>query len=216
MAKKSPPSAIIRAQLLEKTRDFAVEAGWNASALNRAATALNLSAGELRLAAPDGIDTLLLAWADESDDQTRAIMHQADLATMKIREKVTFGVRTRIEALGPHRKSAGRAAHALAAPWRAPLGAKILWNAADTIWAALGDTSTDSNWYTKRMTLSGVLASTLNVWLSEEDEQLAWKRLDDRIENVMQFEKLKVDARKFTDKLPDPLDLLKLVPRRPF
>ena len=66
------------------------------------------------------------------------------------------------------------------------------------------------------MTLSVVITSVLNVWLAEDDEELAWEKLDERIENVMQFEKFKFQARKFGDKLPDPLDLLKVLPKSPF
>ncbi len=184
--------------------------------MNKTAKALEMTAGERRLAAPDGVDSLLLAWADRSDDATRDAIAAADLTSLKIREKIALGVRARIAALSPHKDAARRAAHTLAAPWRVGLGARILWNAADTIWSAIGDTSTDGNWYSKRMVLSGVIASVMNTWLAEDDETLAWATLDARIDNVMQFEKAKAQARQFTDTLPDPLDLLKLVPRKPF
>lgn len=216
MVEKSSPSARLRAALLDRVRELASEEGWTQAVLNQAARELDIGSGELKLAAPEGIDSLLEAWAQDADAQTRVIMEQADLSVMKIRERVACGVRTRIEALTPYKQSARKAAHALAAPWRAQLGARIIWDAADTIWAAMGDKSTDGNWYTKRMTLSAVIVSVLNVWLAEDDERLAWERLDERIENVMQFEKFKAQTREFTDKLPDPLDLLKLVPKSPF
>ena len=216
MVEKSPPSARIRSELLDLVRDLAISEGWTDATLMQAGRELGLTPGEVKLAAPEGINTLLETWGHEADAQARAVMEQADLSEMKIREKVTFGVRARIEALSPYKETARKAAHALAAPWRATLGAKIIWDAADTIWDALGDTSTDSNWYTKRMTLSVVITSVLNVWLAEDDEDLAWEKLDERIENVMQFEKFKFQARKFGDKLPDPLDLLKVLPKSPF
>jgi hypothetical protein len=54
----------------------------------------------------------------------------------------------------------------LPAPGRLPrpaqnlsLGARLLWEAADAIWRWAGDTATDENHYTKRLILSGVIAS---------------------------------------------------------
>ncbi|MEM6649121.1 MAG: COQ9 family protein, partial [Pseudomonadota bacterium] len=69
---------------------------------------------------------------------------------------------------------------------------------AGAMWQILGDPSTDINFYTKRLTLSGVYLSTLARWFADEagDDGEApyaatWAFLDDRIENVMQFEKVK-------------------------
>ena len=52
----------------------------------------------------------------------------------------------------------------------AGLGAKALWRMCDLMWRAAGDTSTDHNWYTKRMILAGVYFSTLSIWLEDESE----------------------------------------------
>ena len=216
MSNKAAPSEQFRAQLLEEMRVEAAFDGWNQSTLLKAAKAVGLNEGQVLMAAPEGIDSLLETWSDECDAQARAILKQADLSDLKIREKITKAVRTRIETLNLHKEAAKRASHALSAPWRAPLAAKLVWNMSDMIWDAIGDPSTDFNWYTKRMTLSAVLSDVMIVWLSETDEQRAWDRLDERIENVMQFEKIKGQARKFSDGLPNPLDVLKLVPRRPF
>ena len=89
-------------------------------------------------------------------------------------------------------------------------GPKQLWSAADRIWRAIGDTSTDSNYYSKRTILAGVIASTLTVWLSEEDMQKSKARqfLDNRIANVMTFEKAKWDFKKRTANMPNPAEIL--------
>jgi ubiquinone biosynthesis protein COQ9 len=126
-----------------------------------------------------------------------------------------LGVRTRISFYNGQREEARTAAQTTAAPWRADLGPRLLWEAADTIWTALGDKSTDGNWYSKRMVLSAVIGSTLSTWLAQEDDeddQIVWDYLDDRIENVMQFEKFKAQANECLAKAPNPLDILKFMP----
>ena len=86
----------------------------------------------------------------------------------------------------------------------------LLWRAADSIWRAMGDKSTDGNWYSKRATLSGVIGSTFAVFLEDQDPEMAETRafLDRRIGNVMEFEKAKANFRRFKSALPDPLKTL--------
>ena len=76
-----------------------------------------------------------------------------------------------------------------------------VWRTADRIWQALGDTSTDENYYSKRAILSGVLASTYAKWLSDEspDNEETWAFLNARIENVMQFEKFKAQLKPISE-----------------
>ena len=57
-------------------------------------------------------------------------------------------------------------------PQNVPLGPRIGWRTADLMWRIAGDTSTDFNHYTKRMTLGGVYASTLLVWLDDQTRGL--------------------------------------------
>ncbi|MGB4826204.1 MAG: COQ9 family protein, partial [Paracoccaceae bacterium] len=80
-----------------------------------------------------------------------------------------------------------------ALPLHGPDGARAIWGTADAIWVALGDTSEDINWYSKRASLSAVYGATVLYWLGDDStgHEATWDFLDRRIENVMQFEKAK-------------------------
>ncbi len=210
-----PHSRKILSKLLDGVIEDSVFDGWNEETLRNTAKRLDISKGDIQLAAPDGVSSLLLEWGDRADKHTEQILKSADLSDLKIRQRIALGVRTRIEYLFAHKEAARRASYALAAPWRAGLGPKIIWNAADTIWSALGDQSTDASWYSKRLVLSGVITSTISHWLASDadEDESTWDYLNDRIQNVMQFEKAKAQVKTFTDKLPDPLDLLKFIPK---
>ncbi|MFM7333900.1 MAG: COQ9 family protein, partial [Tabrizicola sp.] len=82
-------------------------------------------------------------------------------------------------------------------PHNAADGAKAVWGTADAIWTALGDTSDDLNWYSKRATLSAVYGATVLFWLGDDssDHHATWEFLDRRIDQVMQVEKLKASFR---------------------
>jgi ubiquinone biosynthesis protein COQ9 len=119
------------------------------------------------------------------------------LAAMKIRERIRALVWTRLQIMGPAREAVRSALSILAMPQNVPLGARIAWRSADLMWRLAGDTSTDFNHYTKRMTLGAVYGSTLLAWLDDQSD--AWTEtgafLDRRIDNVMQFEKWKAGWR---------------------
>ena len=97
------------------------------------------------------------------------------------------------------------AAHAHAA-----LGATLVYRTVDAMWRAVGDTSTDFNFYTKRGILAGVYSSTLLRWFTDqsEGESETNQFLAGRIENVMQFEKFKAQVKEVTARLPSLSDVL--------
>ena len=182
--------------------------GWTHSVLEKAALTTGMSRadidrGDLHLIFPKGISDVLTFWSQRCDEKMVAAFEAADPAPTRIRDKVTLLVRERLEAMIGEREAARRASATLALPTHAGLGPKLTWATADAIWRALGDTSSDFNYYTKRATLSAVYLSTLTCWFANEKgvdsaEPYAetWAFLDKRIDNVMQFEKVKADAKK--------------------
>jgi ubiquinone biosynthesis protein COQ9 len=187
------PSDRFRAQILEVFPAHAARDGWTEAAFKAAVAEAGLSEGEAALACPKGAFDLFDAFAARADAAMLARLEDLDLAAMKIRQRVRAGVQVRLEAQQPYKEAARAMTRALAHPLRAPEAARLLWRTADHIWRALGDTSTDGNYYSKRAILSGVLASTYARRYSDdsEDNEATWAFLDARIENVMQFEKFK-------------------------
>jgi ubiquinone biosynthesis protein COQ9 len=130
----------------------------------------------------------------------------AKLAKMKIRERIRALVWSRLEVMGPAREAVRKGVSILAMPQNAALGLRIGWRSADLMWRLAGDSSTDFNHYTKRITLGGVYASTLLAWLDDDSEGWAETAafLDRRIDNVMQFEKFKAQWRGSADRRISP------------
>ncbi|MFO8125693.1 COQ9 family protein, partial [Yoonia sp.] len=120
----------------------------------------------------------------------------SDLSGMRFRDKVAHAIRLRLKVIND--KEAVRPGTTLfALPHMAADGAKLVWGTVDAIWNALGDTSRDVNWYTKRLTLAGVYSSVVLYWLGDDslDTQATDAFIDRRIDDVMQFEKLKAQAK---------------------
>lgn len=187
------PAIALRERLLDSLLEIAGEKGWNSASVAEAGKLAGLSSGEVELAAPRGAVGLIEAFSDRFDQAMTAELAGADLKAMKVRERATYAVRTRLELIAPHREAARRSLARLALGRDGLLAGKLAWRAADAMWRAMGDTSTDGNFYSKRALLAGIYASTLAIYLMDHDagSRRAWDYLDARIANVMQFEKFK-------------------------
>ena len=149
------------------------------------------------------IDTID-AWIEGIDLELARRLPPEKLAAMKIRDRITALLATRLEIMAPDRESLRRAMAIMAMPQNLVRSAKIGWRSADRMWRLAGDTASDFNHYTKRMTLSAVYASTLGVFVNDDSENFADARafLDRRIDNVMQFEKVKFQAKQRQEYVP--------------
>lgn len=142
---------------------------------------------------PNGIVDVIAFWSGETDRALAAALKDKNLLQLSMRKRIREGVLTRLSLLRPYKEAARKATIVLAYPQHVGLGAELIWHSADVIWRAAGDLSTDFNYYTKRGILVGVLSSTLVAWFGDdsEDETATSDFLDARIDNVMEFEKLK-------------------------
>ena len=205
----SQPNAT-RDAILKAALKIAPFEGWTNLTLKRAVRDAGYPDGSGELYFEDSVADLLNHWSDTMNAETENKIEELDIETLKIRERVTQGVLLRLQAIGHHEEAARRASSRLILPDLAATGVRQIWNAADTIWRAIGDTSTDANYYSKRAILSSVIGATLPVWLSDQSEDKAAARafLDARIENVMEFEKLKWRVKGLTKNMPEPAEIL--------
>lgn len=197
MTNYSDPFDAVRARLSPAALKAAVFEGFTPKMMANAAKEAGVSAAELAAAFPKGALGLIEYWSAMADRAAAAALTDEGAQGLKIREKVALGVEARIAFLRPDKEAARRAAAFLALPPHAPTAARLVWNAADAIWRAMGDPSTDFNFYSKRAILSGVISSTMARWFADDSEGEAETTsfLRARIENVMQFEKLKAKVR---------------------
>ncbi|MEO1638458.1 MAG: COQ9 family protein [Pseudomonadota bacterium] len=185
-----------KAQLLDAILPHVAFDGWSPTAFNAAIADIEMDPGLAKTLCPRGAVDLAIAYHHRGDAAMVTELNAADLSDMRFRDKVAEAIRLRIHAIDD-KEAVRRGTTLFALPHMAADGAKLIWGTADQIWTTLGDTSRDGNWYTKRLTLSGVYSSVVLFWLGDDslDMQATDAFIDRRIDNVMQFEKLKAQAR---------------------
>src|SRR4029079_4530988 len=195
------PLERLRRELALAVGENAVFDGWTRAAVDSAAGQLGIDPVQARLAMPKTQAGMIDVYIQEVDRALEAWFTPQRLKPMKIREKIRALVWHRLEIMGPAREAVRRALAILAMPQNVPLALRAGWRSADLMWRIAGDTSTDFNHYTKRMTLGAVYGSTLLVWLDDRSE--GWTEnaafLDRRIDDVMKFEKMKAQWRGSSD-----------------
>ncbi len=166
--------------------------GWTAQAIEQGAKTAKISVSDIRRFFPNGISDVVAAFHQSIDDaMLDAIKKNRRFAAMRVRDKITFAIHARLEAIAPHREAMQRLLAWGIMPRHIGASAKYIWDAADSIWDAAGDTSTDYNRYTKRLLLIAVMKSTLSFWLNDTSRGHAetWAFLDRRIADVMKIGK---------------------------
>lgn len=195
------PLETLRRSLALAVGENAVFDGWTRAAVDSAAGQLGIDPVHARLAMPKAKARLIDCYIAQVDRALEAWALE-NLAGLKIREKIQALLWHRLEIMAPAREAVRSGLAILAMPQNVPLGARIGWRSADLMWRLAGDTSTDFNHYTKRLTLGAVYGSTLLAWLDDQSEGWVETRafLDRRIDDVMRFEKLKADWRESSDR----------------
>ncbi|NCN83792.1 MAG: COQ9 family protein [Sphingomonadales bacterium] len=183
----------VRAFLAPELAAQAAFDGWDEKAVLAAAELNGVDPDLARLAFNEGPVDMIDAWFQAVDLRMAAKYSAEELAAMKVRQRIKLLVEARLEAVAAEREGLRRALAILAAPPHLRRATKMGWRTADRIWRLAGDIATDYNHYTKRTLLAGIYASTISVFLDDESEDFADTRafLDRRIENIMQFEKVK-------------------------
>ncbi len=189
--------AATRAAVIDAALTHVAFDGWTDRTLAHAVEDAGVDPALSRLAFPRGGVDLALAYHNARDADLARDLASDDLLGMRFRDRVAYAVMHRLELVAGEREAVRRGAALFALPHHAADGARAIWHTADTIWTALGDTSRDFNWYTKRTTLSAVYSSALLYWLGDQSPGADATRefIGRRIDNVMRFEDLKAKVR---------------------
>ncbi|MBW4961412.1 COQ9 family protein [Sulfitobacter sp. CW3] len=188
---QNPKDQLLDAALIHVPFD-----GWSDTTFQAAIADTGIDSTVANAVCPRGSVDLAVAYHKQGDALMIDRMTSEDLTEMKYRDKIAAMVRFRLEVV-TDKEVVRRGTTLFALPQHAGDGAKLVWGTCDAIWDALGDTSDDVNWYTKRATLSAVYSSTVLYWLGDTSDghQATWAFLDRRIDNVMQIEKVKAQVR---------------------
>lgn len=177
----------LRKELLRAVLPHVPFDGWSDRSLKAGASDIAMSITTMRALVPGGGLELIELHSMAMDDEMTRLLSDQDSDVMRIRDRITSAVRLRLELAAGGREAVRRAVTHLALPQNTLIGTRLLYRTVDAIWRAVGDTSTDWNFYSKRGLLAGVYASSVLFWLQDEspENEETWAFVDRRIADVM-------------------------------
>lgn len=184
---------LLRLELAPRIAAAAAFDGWSEAAVRAAAAEAGSDPDAAVYAFSGGAMAMIAAYIGWADQQMIAALPKDKLAAMKIRERIRAQVQARLDVMAPHKEALRRAQAIMAMPQNLARSLKLGWHSADVMWRQAGDTATDYNHYTKRLTLGSIYAATLAVFVADSSDDHAETKafLERRIDGIMQFEKAK-------------------------
>lgn len=161
--------------------------GWKKETVLRAARGLGYDKDDVKEAFPSGTWDLLRHFSDWIDRKMLEKLPLEPDIDSKIRDRIKDAVMVRFEVMLPY-KEAVRLSRSF---WMMPVQSldrgKALWSTADKIWNWAGDDSQDYNFYTKRGSLSAIIAATIFAWFKDDSKDLSYtgEFLERRIDELL-------------------------------
>ncbi len=192
-----------RDQLIQAVRVHVPFDGWSERALLAGAEECGIDADAARRAFPAGAASLIEYHSASGDQRMEAALDLEELDGVGTRRGIATAVRLRLTQEAHNPEVARAALTFLAQPMQARLSLACLYRTVDSIWFAIGDKSTNFNFYSKRTLLAGVYCATFLYWLDDESEDHtdSWAFLERRLEDVMRIGRLRA---KLQNILPSP------------
>lgn len=168
----------LRRAMMAAVLKLAPNHGVDPATLTMAAVSINLDPALVPLVYADandgGVGSFLEAFRLMIDESLRhEVLSTPAFGGYRTPEKVQECLVMRLSLLSPHRRVVDAAMSYYATPTRFVKGQKALLAVADTIWHLCGDTSLDWNYYSKRILLAYVFATTLKKWHNSPDTYTA-------------------------------------------
>lgn len=194
MTETVPPTDA-RVRLLDAALPHVVFDGWSDATFQAAVRDTGIDPALARVACPRRATDLAVLYHRRADAEMAARISSGLPEGMRFRDRVAHALWLRLSLVD--REIVRRGVALFSLPQHAATGSRLVWDTADAVWRALGDTSEDINWYTKRATLAAVWSATVLYWLGDESEGQQSTRdfIDRRIEDVMRIEKAKARVR---------------------
>ena len=176
--------------------------GWNDSLFEKISTHNKIVHKELVILFPDGYKQMLKISLEYLNYELENIFSQYDFTRIPVHKRIKKIIMTKINLINKHKEYYRRTFYFLLIPINYKLLTAYLYKSVDLMWYISGDNSTDFNFYTKRMILSGVYSSVILHFISNDNLLETEKKLDDNLLKVSKIPVIKEKIQLYKKNLP--------------
>ena len=181
----------MRNEIFQESKSFASKNGWNNNIFKDISKKMNLNYFEIRALFPDGYTTLVNMYLNEINQQMIKESHNIDLIRLRVHERVKELIILRLKIMSKDKRLLSKTFSYLMLPSNYKLASMNLFKTVDEIWYLTGDTSSDFNYYTKRLILSKVYTITLIHFINNTNIEDTIVVLNKQLAKVSKIPKIK-------------------------
>ena len=198
-----------RLKILVIAKSIIAKEGFNSKTFNKILKDTKVDENEAHLLFPEGYNDIIKFSLVQLNDDLENYCINLDLIRLPLHKRIRKILLSKILIMNKEKKFYKKLFLSLLLPKRSFSIPKQLYKSIDQIWYIAGDTSTDFNFYTKRLILGGIYLRVLLSFFNNEDQASLEEVLDTDLQRVGEIPKLKSKINIFKNNFPSILKFIR-------
>lgn len=198
-----------RLEVLKYAKIFISEKGLNKNSLENISKRYGFNINEIELLFPEGNIDLIKFTLEQLNKELEEYCKKIDLIRLPVHKRIKKVLLSKISLMNKNKLFYRSIFLNLLIPKKNFSLSNQLYNSVDQIWFIAGDSSTDFNFYTKRLILSGIYSRVILFFFNNNNQEELENILDESLKRVSKIPEIKSKLKIFKDYLPKIANFVK-------
>ena len=198
-----------RQEVLKFAKAFVSEKGLIKNCLENISKKYGLNTDETDLLFPQGNIDLIKFALEQLNNDLEVYCRQIDLIRLPIHKRIRKVLLSKISLMNKDKPFYRSIFLNLLIPKKNFSLSSQLYNSVDQLWFIAGDSSTDFNFYTKRLILSGIYSRVMLFFFNNNNQEELENILDESLKRVSKIPEIKSKLKIFKEYLPKIANFVK-------
>jgi len=191
-----------RLEVLKYAKIFISEKGLNKNSLENISKRYGLNINEIELLFPEGNIDLIKFTLEQLNKELEEYCKKIDLIRLPVHKRIKKVLLSKISLMNKNKLFYRSIFLNLLIPKKNFSLSNQLYNSVDQIWFIAGDSSTDFNFYTKRLILSGIYSRVILFFFNNNNQEELENIIDESLKRVSKIPEIKSKLKIFTEYFP--------------
>ena len=191
-----------RLEVLKFAKIFVSEKGLTKNSLENVSKLYGLDINETELLFPEGNIDFIKFTLEQLNKELEEYCRKIDLIRLPVHKRIKRVLLSKISLMNKNKLFYRSIFFNLLVPKKNLSLSSQLYNSVDQIWFIAGDSSTDFNFYTKRLILSAIYSRIMLYFFNNNNQDELEDILDDSLQRVSKIPKIKSKLKIFTGYFP--------------
>ena len=204
MMKKNQNNYLLkkRLEVLKFAKIFVSEKGFSKNSLKSISKKYGLDINETELLFPEGNIDLIKFTLEQLNNELEEYCRKIDLIRLPVHKRIKKVLLSKIFLMNKNKLFYRSIFFNLLIPQKKFSLSSQLYNSVDQIWFIAGDSSTDFNFYTKRLILSVIYSRIMLFFFNNNNQQELEDILDESLQRVSKIPEIKSKLKIFKEYFP--------------